>query len=256
MGTDLEVARPSRLRTVPAALGGTAVVLQIAYPLVHGTVRDGLTIAIVVVFAAACVGHASASRGVVFGVAMLATTAIPGFAVEVLGVHTGVPFGTYAYATTLGPRVFAVPIVIGLAWTMLAWPAAIAARRLVTSFVPRVLVGAWALATADLFLDPQLVAAGQWTWHSPEPHLPGVASVPLSNYGGWLLAALVLSLALQALLTTAPDGQDALPVALYLWLYAGWVVALAVFLHLPEAAGWGALGMGTVAVPLAWRVLS
>jgi putative membrane protein len=77
----------------------------------------------------------------------------------------------------------------------------------------------------------------------------------LSNYGGWLLAALVLSLAMQALLTTAPDGADVLPVALYLWLYAGWVVALAVFLHLPAAAGWGALGMGTVALPLARRVL-
>jgi putative membrane protein len=255
MGTELLLPRPSRLRTVPASLGCTAVVLQIAYPLVHGTERDRLTVAIVIVFAAACVAHAIASRGTTFGVAMLALTAGPGFAVEVLGVHSGVPFGSYTYGTTLGPRLFEVPLVIGLAWTMLAWPAAIAAQRLASSFVSRVLLGAWALATADLFLDPQLVAAGQWTWHSRDPHLPGVASVPLSNYGGWLLAALVLSLAVQALLTTSAGGPDTLPVALYLWLYAGWVVALAVFLHLPAAAGWGALGMGTVAVPLARRVL-
>jgi hypothetical protein len=44
--------------------------------------------------------------------------------------------------------------------------------------------------------------------------------------------------------------------AVYLWLYAGWFVALAGFLDLAAAAGWGALGMGAVAVPLAvkwWR---
>jgi putative membrane protein len=233
-------------------LAGSVVVLQIAYPVVHGTARDRLTIAIVVALAAACFAHAAASRGAGSAVAMLAVTAVPGFAVEVLGVHTGVPFGSYSYGSTLGPHVFGVPLLIGLAWTMLAWPAAIAARRLVSGYAARVLVGAWALATADLFLDPQLVAAGQWRWHDRTPHLPGVSSVPLSNYGGWLLVALVLSAALQALPDRVPDGApDGLAVALYLWLYAGWVVALAVFLDLAAAAGWGALGMGTVAVPLA-----
>jgi putative membrane protein len=231
------------------------VVLQIAYPVVHSTTRDRLTIAIVIALAAACFAHAAASRGAGFAVAMLAVTALPGFAVEVLGMHTGVPFGSYSYGSTLGPDVFGVPLLIGLAWTMLAWPAAITARRLVSGYAARVLVGAWALATADLFLDPQLVAAGQWSWHDRTPHLPGVPSVPLSNYGGWLLVALVLSVALQALLDRAPDGgPDGLAVALYLWLYAGWVVALAVFLDLAAAAGWGALGMGTVAVPLALRL--
>lgn len=244
-----------RRSRVPALLAGATVALQIAYPLVHGTARDRLTVTIVVGLAAAGVAHAIATRGVPFGAAVLVGTAGPGVAVEVLGVHTGVPFGTYSYGTTLGPAWFGVPVVVGLAWTMLAWPAAIAARRLASGFATRVLAGAWALASADLFLDPQLVAAGQWTWHDPSPHLPGVASVPLSNYGGWLLVSLLLSLGLQAMLDAAPAGPDAVPVALYLWLYAGWIVALAVFLDLPAAAGWGALGMGTVAVPLALRVL-
>jgi putative membrane protein len=113
-----------------------------------------------------------------------------------------------------------------------------------------VLVGAWALASADLFLDPQLVAAGAWTWRFPAPHLLGVADVPLTNFAGWLAVALILSLAVQAIIG---DGDDTVPIALYLWLYAGWIVALGVFLHLSSAAGWGALGMGVVAVPLAIR---
>ncbi len=135
---------------------------------------------------------------------------------------------------------------------MLAWPAALVAGRLVRGRVARVVVGAWALASADLFLDPQLVAARAWRWQFPTPHLPGVATVPLTNYAGWLAVALVLSCALQAVVGT---GDDSVAIALYLWLYAGWTLALAVFLDLPAAAGWGSLGMGLVAVPLAVRWL-
>jgi putative membrane protein len=114
-----------------------------------------------------------------------------------------------------------------------------------------VVVGAWALAAWDLFLDPQLVAAGGWHWTDPDPHLPGVPDVPLTNYGGWLLVALVVSAALQWLLRDDRGGADGVPVALYLWTYVGSVVALAGFLHLAGAAAWGAVGMGLVAVPLA-----
>jgi uncharacterized membrane protein len=244
-----------RLRLLPAAFGALVVVLQIAYPVSHGVARDRLTVWIVVVFAAACVLHAATSRGLRAAATLLAITAGPGFAVEVLGVHTGVPFGSYAYGSSLGARVLGVPPVIALAWTMLAWPSAIAARRLVRGFLARVVVGAWALAAADLFLDPQMVAAGQWTWRDPSPHLPGVPGVPLTDYAGWLAVAVVLSAALQALLNRTPPADDTVPIALYLWLYAGWIVALAVFLDLGAAAGWGALGMGAVAVPLAatWR---
>jgi uncharacterized membrane protein len=256
MADDALSARPHHLA---ALLASTVVALQIAYPLVHGAARDHLAVVIVTAFAGTCVVHAGITRGVRSAVALLAGTALPGYAVEVLGVHTGIPFGGYAYSSALGPRLFGVPPVIGLAWTMLAWPAALAARRLVCSPVARVLVGAWGLATADLFLDPQMVAAGYWRWHHPAPHLPGVAHVPLTDYAGWLAVALVLSVAVQAVAAqavtaqalTGDRGGDAVPVALYLWLYVGWVIALAAFLHLPAAAAWGALGMGTVAVPLA-----
>jgi uncharacterized membrane protein len=238
-------------RAVPGALAGCVVALQIAYPLVSGAGRRQLTVLIVVLLAATCVTHAALTRGLRTGLALLLATALPGFAVEALGVRTGVPFGSYAYSAVLGPRLFGVPPLVGLAWTMLAWPAALAARRLVTGFARRVLLGGWALATADLFLDPQLVAAGGWRWAAPSPHLPGVPTVPLTNYAAWLAVALLLSLVVQAL---AGDGDDRLPVALYVWLWAGWTLALAVFLRLPAAAGWGALGMGTVAVPLLLRI--
>ncbi len=248
--------------TVPAALAvlaGAVVALQIAYPLTSGAWRDRLTVSIVALFALTCLGHAAATRGTRFAGTLLLVTAGPGFAAEVVGVHTGVPFGDYSYAGTLGPQLVGVPLVVALAWTMLAWPAALAARRLVASFAGRVLVGTWGLASADLFLDPQMVADGYWQWRGPFAHLPGVADVPLTNLAGWVLVAAVLSLLLQWLLDSAdpatpPAGTDTVPIALYLWWYMGWTVALAIFLRQPVAATWGAAGMGVVAVPLAARM--
>jgi putative membrane protein len=242
-----------RTRAVPAVLALAVVALQIGYPLSHGDARDELTVLIVAGLAATCLVHAAVTRGVPTAARLFAVTAPPGWAVEALGVHTGFPFGSYAYSADLGPRPLGAPLLIGLAWTMLAWPAALVARRLARSGPARVVVGAWALASADLFLDPQQVAAGHWTWRFPSPHLPGVPDVPLTNYAGWLLVALLLSAAVQVV---AGDGDDRVVVAVYLWLYVGWIVALGGFLDLAGAAGWGALGMGIVAVPVAvqwWR---
>ena len=257
---DTPIASVQRARaTTGAAAGlfalvGLAVAVQIAYPLLHGRSRDAATVAIVVLLAASCVVHAAVTRGPAFAAAMAVATAVPGFVVEVVGVRTGWPFGHYGYGDGLGARLVGVPPVVALAWTMLAWPAAIAARTLVRSTAARIVVGAWALASTDLFLDPQMVRNGYWTWRHTSPHLPGVGAVPLTNYAGWLAVALVVSAALQGLLARRPARvDDRVAVGLYLWLYAGWVLALAVFGRLADAAGWGALGMGVVAVPLALR---
>jgi uncharacterized membrane protein len=169
-----------------------------------------------------------------------------------VGVHTGVPFGDYAYTGTLGPQLLGVPAIVPLAWAMLAYPALLVARTLLGSRPRPLLVvplAAWALATWDVFLDPQMVDAGHWRWAHPGPALPGVAGIPLTNYVGWLLVALLL----QALLSRVVPGgprSDALPLALYAWTYLSSVLAHAVFFGRPPVALVGGLLMGTVAVPL------
>ena len=256
-----EAVRPGRLATgaltrLPLALTSLTVAGQIAYPLTHGPARDRLTVAIVVLGGLAAVAHAVTTRGPRTTVLLVLSTTVAGFAVEVLGVHTGLPFGRYVYASSLGWRVAGVPLVIGLAWTMVAWPAALVARRLVTGRLARIAVGAWALASWDLFLDPQMVSAHHWSWVSAGVHLPGVPQVPITNHLGWLLVAGVVSLCLQTILRTAPDGDDRVPFGFYLWTFAASVLALGLFLGLGAAACWGALAMGAVAVPLAvslWR---
>jgi uncharacterized membrane protein len=246
-----DATRPGLAALAPA-VALLAVLLQITYPLAHGATRAHLAVAIVAVFALACLTHAATSRSPATALAVLAASGGIGFAAEVIGVHTGLPFGEYHYTDVLGPRVLEVPVIVALAWTMLAWPSAVVARRLVRGRAARVLVGAWALAAADLFLDPQLVALHGWRWSHTAPHLPGVSSVPLSNYVGWLVVALVLSAVMQQIVGDGPDGCA---LGLYLWLWIGWTVAQMCYLDLRGSAAWGFVGMGLVAAPLLARLV-
>jgi uncharacterized membrane protein len=234
-------------------LSGATVLAQVAYPLVAGSARGALTVATVLLFALASLTHAAVTRGPRTALTLLVVAGGGGLLAEAVGVSTGVPFGRYDYAGTLGPAVLGVPVVIALAWTMMAWPAYLVAVRLAAGRgrPARVAVGAVALASWDLFLDPQMVDAGHWRWADPSPSLPGVPSVPLTNYAGWVLVAVALMALLDGAAPTAPSTQDAAPYALYLWTYASSVLAHAAFFGLPASASWGGLGMGLVAVPLA-----
>jgi uncharacterized membrane protein len=237
------------LRVLP--LAAATVLAEIAYPLVRSHGRTVLTIVTVLLFAATSLAHAWVSRGWRAAAALAVVVGGGGLAVEAVGVASGWPFGRYGYAGTLGPQVAGVPLVIGLGWLMMAWPAYLVAVRLVAGRAARVLLAGWALASWDLFLDPQLVAAGHWRWADPAPALPGVGAVPLTNYAGWLLASVLLMALLELAVRAEPGALDRLPYGLYLWTYASSVLAHLAFLGLPASAGWGAVGMGTVAGPLA-----
>ncbi|MEU2614327.1 carotenoid biosynthesis protein [Micromonospora sp. NPDC007271] len=126
------------------------------------------------------------------------------------------------------------------------------------SRVGRVALAAVGLVTWDLFLDPQMVAEGYWTWRDATPALPGLPGVPVSNYLGWLLFTVLLAAALRPLAGPAvdrTDRRDAPMFALYLWTYAASLLAHAVFLRLPASALWGGIGMAVTAVPLAVALL-
>ncbi|MFD0974573.1 carotenoid biosynthesis protein [Plantactinospora endophytica] len=233
---------------------GVLVLAQIGYPLTGGTDRARLTVVTVCLGYLLSVSHALLSRGPRVAAGLVLVTTGGGLAVEALGVATGVPFGGYAYSGELGPKLAGVPLVIPLAWTWMAWPAWLAAARLTRRRAGRVALAAVGLAGWDLFLDPQMVAEGYWSWRDPSPALPGVPDVPVSNYLGWLLFAVLLMALLGPVAGRAAGlagDRDAPMYALYLWTYAGSVLAHAVFLGLPASAGWGGLAMAAVAGPLA-----
>lgn len=241
---------------VPWTLAAAGVLLQVAYPLVAGSALRAVTVTSVASLAAAVVAHAALARGVRWALGLVAVAGGMGFAVEAVGVATGWPFGAYAYAGSLGPQLAGVPVLVPLAWLMLAYPALLAGRRLAG---PRAswALAAWTLAAWDLFLDPQMVAAGHWSWAFPEPSLPGVPGVPLTNYAGWLLAATAMMLLLDRLPRSPADGRppgDAVPAVVLLWTYASQVLANVAFFGRPAVALWGGVAMGLTAVPYAFAL--
>jgi uncharacterized membrane protein len=238
---------------LPWALLGALVLAQICYPLTGGGVRAGLTVVTVVLGCLLSVSHTLQTRGARTAAALVATATVGGFAVEAVGVATGFPFGRYDYSGQLGPKVLGVPLIIPLAWTWMAWPAWLAALRLAESRPVRIVLAAAGLAAWDLFLDPQMVAEGYWTWRDPAPALPGVPGVPIGNYLGWLGFAVLLMVALSLAAgppALTPVAQDRPLLALWFWTYASSVLAHAVFLGLPASAAWGGVIMGAVVIPL------
>ncbi|MFI6071248.1 carotenoid biosynthesis protein [Actinoplanes sp. NPDC051343] len=243
------------VRRLPWALLVVLVLVQIAYPLTGGRARAGLTVATVVIGYVLSVSHAFSRKS---GIPLLATATVGGFAVEAIGVATGFPFGHYDYSGQLGPKILGVPLIIPLAWTWMAWAAWLAALRITSSRVGQIAIAAVGLAAWDLFLDPQMVAEGYWTWRSPAPALPGVSGVPIGNYLGWLGFAILLMTALARAggdRIRTPRSGDAPILALWLWTYASSVLAHAVFLDLPASAAWGGVIMGLVVIPLVPRLV-
>lgn len=247
-------ARPALAARLPWALATAAILAQIAWPLTSGDARVLTTQVVVALFAGASISHAWVHRGARWALAYTAIAWTFGLVVEYLGTTTGFPFSAYEYTEVLTPQAYGVPLLVPLAWSMMAYPALLVGRRLGRGTATRIAIAAYAISSWDLFLDPQMVAEGYWVWLGDLPGLPGVPQVPIVNYLGWLAASMVLMTALSFLPDEpAPEGVPAL---LYGWTWIGGIVANAVFLGRPWVALWGGLAMGIVAIPYLRGVLS
>lgn len=245
-------------RWAPLALACAGVALQVAYPLLSGEPLRAATIGSVVLLSIAAVAHAAAVRGWLWAVAMASVFGGLGLLVESVGTSTGFPFGSYSYTGTLGVEIADVPVLVPMAWIMLGYPAYLAGQALGGRRWGWI-VGAWTLATWDLFLDPQMVAAGHWVWDYPDPGLPGVPGIPLTNYAGWVVAATAMMLAMSAVSSLADRGRslpspgrlphDLTPAAVLMWTYLSQVLANLVFFGRPAVAAWGGLLMGVTVIP-------
>jgi putative membrane protein len=239
---------------LPWLFAAATIATQIAWPLTTGGARVATTQTVVLLFAITSVSHAVVYRGVRWAVIYTVIAMTFGLVVEMIGTGTGFPFSPYEYTDVLTPQLFGVPLLIPLAWTMMAYPALLVGRRLTGGrTLLTIPVAAYALASWDVFLDPQMVAEGYWVWLTDAPGLPGIPNIPAVNYAGWLLVSLVL-MSLLVLLPGAPLGPgsvagEAVPAVLYTWTWVGGIVANGVFLGRPAVAIAGGLAMGVVAVP-------
>ncbi|MTE14018.1 carotenoid biosynthesis protein [Nocardia aurantiaca] len=252
-GSDLRELAAARAAVVTAVPAVSLVLVQIAYPLMHEVARDRVTIAVVLLSAGSALAHAGATRGVRWAAGLLVIVSGIGLGSEVLGTAAGFPFGGYGYAGgRLGPELLGVPLVVPLAWTGGLYPVWIVAGMLGDGAAARISLTALGAVGWDLFLDPQMVADGQWTWRCAVAGLPGLGHIPVTNYVGWFAVASVMAGLLEWWDRTAPDSGAArvVPVAVFLWTWLGSTLAHAMFLGLPVSAVYGFCGLGMLGIPL------
>lgn len=227
-----------------------AIGFQISYPLLDGEALRVITIGTVYAAALATLVNAYLSHGQTYLVRYFFITFTFGLVIEHIGVTTGWPFGSYTYDSSLGAFLFSIPLVVPFAWMMLAHPLLIAARELSPRWA--IVIGGFGLMAWDLFLDPQMVSAGRWTWSDTTPSVPFQPEIPLSNTFGWLLSGIIVMALLQALLprerrkhgvnTNAGD-------ALLIWTYFSGVVGNLFFFSRPGVAFIGGLAFGLFLIP-------
>ncbi len=259
--------RTSRRLSPASYYAGLAVLAQIGYPLTPARYLNDLSITVVLIFALASWTHAITTYGPQWSAQLFVISAGIGGGAELLGVRTGWPFGHYEYAGTLGWQVVGVPVLIPLAWSMMAYPCLLLGRRLSAQILAKgdlsrrrqlwsslisAAMSALALTSWDLFLDPQMVAAGHWTWITSSPALPGIPGIPVSNYLGWLLVSLAIMATAELVLPPrrAPGSRShTVPAVLLGWTWLGSTVGNAVFFDRPAVACWGGLAMGLLVAP-------
>ncbi len=116
--------------------------------------------------------------------------ALLGMGIEILGVNSGFPFGTYSYGENLGFKLFGVPILIGLNWALLVFvTASMIPKRLSASKIWNALIGATLMLVLDYFMEFSAPALNFWEFTPITP--------PLSNYVSWFIAAFIMHTILQ-----------------------------------------------------------
>ena len=180
------------------------ILSALAFALVHGTREYRLRG--ILVFCALCL--------------------VIGNTIENIGVITGIPYGHYVFLPLMGPQIFHVPALLGLAYIGMAYASWTLARIILGVAGPRLagsqLIAAPLLASVimtswDLAQDPvwsTLLHAWRWCdgglWFG----------VPLTNFTGWLLTVFLIYLCFALYLrldaNTPPASTDPRPaVVLY-----------------------------------------
>lgn len=108
-----------------------------------------------------------------------------GFGAELIGIHTGYLFGDYVYGPTLGPKLWDVPIIIGVNWFILAYLTGSVFRKVPNDYYAAFL-GALTMTALDYIIEPVAVALDFWYWKFDV--------IPVGNYLGWFGVSFVIHL--------------------------------------------------------------
>lgn len=129
-------------------------------------------------------------------------TYIAGFAVELIGIHTGFLFGSYRYGEVLGVKHHGVPLLIGINWFIIIYCSGMASQQLhnwstkklvetgaevppAVQLLSFVTDGALLATFFDFVMEPVAVKLGFWQWLD-------AGNIPVYNYACWLIISLLL----------------------------------------------------------------
>ena len=174
--------------------------------------------------------------------ALLGVVGLAGYAyaIEVIGIETGIPYGEFYYGVDLGPMLGGVPLALPVFFLPLVLNAYLLCLLLLgdraEQTLTRLLAVIALVLAMDVVLDPGAVALGFWRY----PGGGAFYSVPLSNYAGWVLSATVAVAtidytfdreALRARLDACVFALDDMVSFVVLWgginvFYGNWVPAL------------------------------
>ncbi|MFB4317598.1 carotenoid biosynthesis protein [Actinomadura sp. 21ATH] len=248
-----QVGRRERLAKprprAPVVIGTGLLVAMVMAQVLSGVRPEELrlTSVVVVLLAASAVAFLAARHGPARAAGAFGAVVAVGYAAEWVGVRTGVPFGEYDYTPVLWPQPGGVPVIVAVAWGGMG----LAAHAVATAIVPgggppRVAVGALALTAWDLFLDPQMLRLGLWTWADPGPY----RGVPVSNFLGWLAVSALVMVVIDAIVGRSAAAAAGGLVALYAVMAAMETLAFAAVFEPPDrlVAVAGGVAMGTFVV--------
>lgn len=104
---------------------------------------------------------------------------------EIVGVATSLVFGAYTYGSTLGLKLFGVPLLIGINWTIIILGIVqVAGKHLANPYLAA-LVTASLTVLFDYVMEPVAIAFDYWTWAG--------GAIPLQNYLAWFCIAFVFA---------------------------------------------------------------
>jgi len=109
---------------------------------------------------------------------------LTGLLVEIIGVATGFPFGSYYYGNSLGWKIWEVPLVLGLNWWILVYGSIHLAKVITKYRLIQIILAPALMLGLDTLIEPLCETLDFWYWKN--------SVIPFENYVSWYIISIVL----------------------------------------------------------------
>lgn len=106
---------------------------------------------------------------------------ISAFTIELIGVNSGWPFGSYIYKEALGIKIAGTPLLIGINWWLLVYCSAAFVYKINNVFL-RIISASLIMTALDIIMEQVACKTQMWCWQND--------LIPLRNYVSWFIIAI------------------------------------------------------------------